>query len=366
MLSQFRKLFLLLTLISGVVISASAQIGNNTNAEQLFTTAQKFINSGDYANAIIVLNQAIQQEPANINYRQELAFAYYLGKNYDRADDIIEPLIKNDEAGIMTYEIAGNIAESKQDYKNAIKIFDRSIRKFPNSGELYNDMGLLYFSQEKYDPALHYWIKGIQMDPQYASNYYEASRTYYYSTDKVWAIIYGEIFINLESFSLRTAEIKGILLDSYKKLFDNPQMLTGNLPGIGNKDNNSGANFHQAFLQVLAKESSVISRGVTPETLIMLRTRFLLDWYNFYALKFPFALFDYERNLVKQGLFDTYNQWIFGPGANQAAYKNWMNMHPNELNEFLNYHHDHPLQLRDGQFYNDGKFSFDSNSMNAQ
>ena len=45
------------------------------------------------------------------------------------------------------------------------------------------------------------------------------------TTIKYGALIYGEIFINIESFTSRTAEIKNILLDGYKKLFADPDLL---------------------------------------------------------------------------------------------------------------------------------------------
>jgi hypothetical protein len=49
------------------------------------------------------------------------------------------------------------------------------------------------------------------VDPNYSSNYYNACKFYYLTVDKVWSLIYGEIFVNLESYSKRTPEVKKIL-----------------------------------------------------------------------------------------------------------------------------------------------------------
>ena len=37
------------------------------------------------------------------------------------------------------------------------------------------------------------------MDPSFGSNYYNACKYYYYNKSKVWCLIYGEIFVNIES-----------------------------------------------------------------------------------------------------------------------------------------------------------------------
>ena len=61
---------------------------------------------------------------------------------------------------------------------------------------------------------------GIEMDPGYSGNYYNAARYYFYTKDKTWSLIYGEIFVNMESLTDRAAAMKGLLLQAYKeKLF---------------------------------------------------------------------------------------------------------------------------------------------------
>ena len=78
-----------------------------------------------------------------------------------------------------------------------------------------------------------------------------------------------------------------------------------------------------AFLQTMNKQSIVAAAGINAETLTMIRTRFILDWFHDYAAKFPFRLFELQRQLLQEGMFDAYNQWIFGTAQNLAAYQNW-------------------------------------------
>ena len=62
--------------------------------------------------------------------------------------------------------------------------------------------------------------RGIRVDAGYSGNYYNAARFYFFTKDKVWSLIYGEIFVNMESLSDRGAAMKQLLLQGYKeKLF---------------------------------------------------------------------------------------------------------------------------------------------------
>jgi hypothetical protein len=99
------------------------------------------------------------------------------------------------------------------------------------------------------------------------------------------------------------------------------------------------------------KQASLATMGLTPETLTMIRTRFILDWFNTYAAKYPFKLFDYQRQLLSEGMFEAYNQWLFGPVDNLASYDNWTRTHAEEYNEFSAFQKTRIFRMPQGQFY---------------
>jgi len=76
----------------------------------------------------------------------------------------------------------------------------------------------LLWAQKDYS-AIKQWEKGIETDPGFSKNYYNACMYYYLTTDKTWSILYGEIFLNIEPSSTLAPEVKNILLEDYKKLF---------------------------------------------------------------------------------------------------------------------------------------------------
>lgn len=296
---------------------------------------------GDYPNAILVLNRLSQNDPQNTAISIDLALSYYFQKDNNKALEIIKPVLEKDDATEEAFSIAGNIYKEMRMEKESEKTFKKGIKKFPESGLIYNQLGGLMFSQHNFD-AIAEWEKGIEADPFYAKNYYDAAKYYFLTTDKVWSIIYGEVYLNMEPSGNKTPEIKALLLDSYKKLFADVDV------ELNNKDKNP---FVKAFLQIMNKQTSVAAQGLNAETLTMIRTRFLLDWNYNYSVKFPYYLFDHHKKLLEDGLFDAYNQWIFGSAQNLAGFQNWINNHNTEYSAFTNSQKLKDFQMRPGQYY---------------
>lgn len=341
-------------IVAGVLFS---QVAVAQDAKELYNTATGFIRTGDYSNAILVLNQALQLEPDNFEYKKQLGFTFYLKGDLVKAKSVIEPLLNSKEADVQVFQIAGNIFIGREEWKAAQRIYERGIRKFPNSGELYNDNDNMQMNFKMYDAALKSWIKGIEQDPGFPGNYYNATKTYSYSNNPLWCILYGETFMNMESFTTRTAEIRNIVLESYKKLFNDPSLFESALTDDKKGKRGSGSDFVEAYKACMGKQISVVTGGIDPDALIMVRTRFLLDWFNFYGMKYPYALFDFQRNLLQEGMFESYNQWLFGPASNQANYKAWVGLHKQDYEAFQKFQRSYPLKPRPDEYYNDGKFT---------
>jgi len=321
-------------------LSASV-VAQQEDVEKLHENAKAFMRQGDYANASLILARALQQDPKDISIAKDLAYNYYLQNENNKALNVIKPFLDNENADDQIFQLAGTVYQALGQENAAEKVYKKAIKTYPNSGPLYNNYGEMLLAQ--HDPAaIKQWEKGIEMDPSYGDNYYNACKFYYYTKEKVWCLIYGEIFVNIESFTSRTAEIKDILLDGYKKLFADPNLL----------DNTKYAKpFEIAFLTCMNKQNNVVLRGIDPETLTMIRTRFILDWDKDYAAKFPFKLFQLQEELLEDGLFTAYNQWIFGASQNLAAYQNWTGTHSEESKAFDKLQRDRMFKIPSGQYY---------------
>ncbi|MEP7375452.1 MAG: tetratricopeptide repeat protein [Chitinophagaceae bacterium] len=333
-----KKVFSLL-----IVFSISFASLAQDDVKTLHETAKTFMRSGDFDNAVIVLTRALQQDKKNLELQKDLVMSYYLKRDYSKALDGVKALTERDDADVVCFQLAGNVYKALEETKECEKAYKKGLKKFPKSGPLYSEYGELLWAMKDYS-AINLWEKGIQLDPAYSGNYYNAALYYFYTKDKVWSLIYGEIFVNMESLSQRGLAMKQQLLKAYKeKLFADADLMKG--------EEKNKSEFAKAFLQTMARQSSVANKGITAETLTMIRTRFILDWYTTNATKFPLRLFDYQQQLLKEGMFEAYNQWLFGAVEDLAAFDSWSKTHTDQYEAFSNFQKNRVFRMPPGQYY---------------
>jgi tetratricopeptide (TPR) repeat protein len=315
-------------------------------AATLHQTAQTFLRQGDYENAILVLTKALQMQPNDLQMNKDLLFAYYVKRDFAKALEVGKPLIARPDADVQSFQMLGLAFKSIAEDKEAEKLYKSGLLKFPNEGILYSEYGELISAKEP-DRAQKLWEKGIEVDPNHSNNYFFLSRQYAQKGDIVWSILYAEMFLNMESFTARSTEMKNLLLEQYKQFF-----IAGyKAPAPDPKKKNNTVIFANAVAETLNKQQAQVSYGVTPETLTVIRTRFVLDWYDKYAAKFPFKLFEHQRQLLQEGMFEAYNFWLFGPAANLKTYQTWQQYHQEELNTFLTFIKSKVFKIPEGQKY---------------
>lgn len=334
------KKFLVLLFSTWIAVTSIAQ---PDDPKTLHETARTFMRSGDYDNAILILNRALLQDTKNLEMQKDLVMSYYLKRDFVKALEGAEILIDREDADVVSFQIAGNVYKALEQVKDCDKMYKKALKKFPKSGPLHSEYGELLWATKDFS-AIQYWENGIKIDPAYSGNYYNAAMFYFYTKDKVWSLLYGEIFINMESLGERGAAMKQLLLQGYKeKLFTNPDLMKG--------EENNKSLFAKAFLQTMNKQAGLSSKGVTTETLTMIRTRFILDWFANNAVKFPYRLFDYQRQLISEGMFNAYNQWLFGSVENLAVYENWTKANVEEYNGFTTFQRSRVFRMPQGQYY---------------
>jgi Tfp pilus assembly protein PilF len=334
------KKFIHLLFLTGCVSLVAAQ---PTDPKALHETAKTFMRTGDFDNAIIVLTRALQNDSKNLEMQKDLAMSYYLKRDYAKAMEGAEALIERSDADVACFQIAGNVYKALEQVKDCEKMYKKGLKKFPRSGPLFSEYGELLWAIKDF-AAINQWEEGIKVDPGYSGNYYNAALFYFYTKDKVWSLIYGEVFVNMESLGERGVAMKELLLQGYKeKLFADADLTAG--------QEKTKSEFAKSFLAGMNKQSALASSGLTTETLTMIRTRFILDWYENHATKYPFRLFEYQRQLLTEGMFNAYNQWLFGPNENLAAYDNWTKTHADEYNSFTAFQRGRIFRIPPGQYY---------------
>lgn len=337
--------------VLSVGLNAQPVNGNTELARELYTKARGYTAKQDYPNAILVYNQLARMEPRNLIYRREMAYAYYLGGDLSRATQVITPLLKAKEADEATFLTASQIFSARDMDKAAKDAVERGIKKFPKSGILYSDYGRIYSDRKKYKKAEDAWEKGVEFEPNFHMNYYNLAKNYFVSKRPLWAIIYGETFINMERYSMRSEEMKKIVFDSYKQLIANNQ-LNSLATKTQRKDIKRGkSDFEQKINNVYNNLSDVVLGGVDIDNVVMLRTRFLLRWMQVEDREYPFHLFTFMNDLLAAGHFESYNQWLFGKAANGTNYINWVKGNTQKFDKFETFYRSYKFRNMPGQYY---------------
>ncbi|MFT3748314.1 MAG: tetratricopeptide repeat protein [Agriterribacter sp.] len=329
--------FLLLFTI--LAITGTAQ----QNADTLQQTGRNYMRKGDWGNAIMVFNRALQLKPGDADIQNDIAYTYFLQRDFTKALQVIKPVIESDNADVRSFQIAGTTYRAIEELKEGAKVYEKGLKKFPFSGVLYSEYGELLWQKKDYN-AINQWETGIKVDPNHAGNYYNAARYYYLTTDKIWSLLYGEIFVNMESYTIRTAEIKSLLYDGYKKLFADADLLKSYKP----KNKND---FEIAFLTSMNAQSPKAATGINPEKLIEIRRGFIQNWFEANAQKFPYRLFEYQQQLIKLNMFEAYNQWLFGAAISADQYQVWIQQHKAEYDAFSNFQRGRIFKLPKDQYY---------------
>src|SRR6186997_199672 len=92
-----------LLLLQGMVVLAQTD-----DPKTLYENAKTFMQRGDFENAIIILNRALQTDKNNLDMRKDLAMSYYYKRDYVRALDQAKMLLDRADADVVSYQIAGN------------------------------------------------------------------------------------------------------------------------------------------------------------------------------------------------------------------------------------------------------------------
>ena len=235
--------------IAALLLAMSTGFAQTQDAETLHETARSLMRQGDFENAMLVLNKALVLKPDNIDLLKDQAFIQYLQRDFAGSIATGKKITVRPDADVQSFQILGLAYKAIGDTKESDKMYKAAIKKFPNSGVLYSEYGDLLASNNTPDLAIKQWEKGIETDPNHSSNYYFASKYYAQRGNIIWGLLYGETFVNIESLTARTTEIKNLLFAGYQKLFTNPDIL--------NNAKQNGSAFEKAVAVNFSKLTSL-------------------------------------------------------------------------------------------------------------
>jgi hypothetical protein len=242
--------------------------------------------------------------------------------------------------------------------EKALATYDEGLSRFPRSGNLFLEKGNIFNFRKEYDKALENYEGGIEADPRYPSNYYRAALLYCNSSQEVWGMIYGEIFMNLERNSQRTAEISKLLYDTYVseiKVKGDSASVSFCTAVINGNDMLNGGKIKIPFCMVYEQTYifSVIGiQTVDQASLSRIRQNFVGNYRTMGHNKtHPNVLFDYQEKILNAGHAEAYNRWILMKG-DVDGFEQWRKAHETEWDAFIQWFRSNGLVLsNENKFY---------------
>ncbi|MBL4755068.1 MAG: tetratricopeptide repeat protein [Flavobacteriales bacterium] len=335
---------------------------NKVQAYEIAMEAIKIMDNGEIDKSIKLLKKAKKLDAGNYNYPYEIGYAYFMQKDYENAIKTLTEVIDYKENSDQCFTLLGNIYDIDKQPEKAIEIYKIGLEKFPNSGRLYYELGNVTEVLKNYEAALESWETGISVSPAYPSNYHTASIYYCkYSTEKIWGVIYGELFINIERGSKKTEQMSKLLFDTYQSSIT-----------IKSKTE-AGVSFSKSMQIVVPKEGEEMKLpfsmhyemtmllGVTSEleeeelgikALNNIRTSFIDNWYtNKRDIDYPNIVFDWHKKLIELGYFESYNYWLFMKG-NGEEFDQWYVENKEKFDQFVEWFSGHPMKIDEQSNFN--------------
>lgn len=292
---------------------------------QMHDNAAEYMGRGNYADAIVAYKQLMVLAPENKTIlTQELATAYYKLGDYSKTVETIQPLTASADANDQTFQLLVESQQAHGNDKAAKAALKEGLTHFPNSGRLHYLQGTAWDTKEEHANALVAYIEGIEGEPTFAPNYKQASLSYLNTNQPLWGLLYAETYLAMQHDTAGDAALKAKLYHCWKSFFDH-------LP-----DNNRPATaFEQAVTGTYQQLTPVVSDGISVENLTMVRTRFLIEWSVHNKDQYPSSLFTYYDTLIRNSLFDIYNEWLFGMEESKAQYDAWNKFHTGDMERLM-------------------------------
>ena len=280
--------------------------------------------------AVKILDRLCKKYKGNYTIEYERLYAYYLDNDFNRIVKEGPKLYENPEIEPQCFQLVGNAHDMLGDADGAMKTYDEGLKLFPNSGYLYLEKGNIHLMHQRYDDAVKCYLKGVEVQPDFASNYYRLAMLYASSSDPLWAIIYGEVVCNLAPGTERCAEMGKLIYDLFNENVnvDDENGIHVTLAKehtIYMSSDSSKVNIPFPIMYELGLTKSLIpakiSKGqkLTVAQIAELRKGALEHIDSIAPGYYNLSLLDFHRKLIKSGHWMAYNMWLMSPGAEEET-----------------------------------------------
>ncbi|MEM6272815.1 MAG: tetratricopeptide repeat protein [Bacteroidota bacterium] len=311
-------------LVSGIALLWAVPMPAQTaderaEAHRMSVQGLNAMEKGEYRQAIEAFAKAEKLDLRNPQYPIQLAQAYFFDRQFEKTKELVKPMMNRRRGRPEAWQLYGNSLDEQGKIYEALQTYRDGLKRFPNSGLLYLEMGILEYGRDNDVIALQYWEEGIRRNPTFPSNYYFAAKVHHRRGDYVWAAAYAEMYLNLDRIGERTREMSVLLLQAYDdarwfdfqeafkwKFYQVPESLHVAVAG----DTTPVPAYAQQYDEAYASELTDTNYVLTLELLVSLR-RFVAFYIPARYPEHPInGLLEWHRLIAGRNHFRAYTYWL--------------------------------------------------------
>jgi Tfp pilus assembly protein PilF len=314
-------------------------------AHRLSVKGLKAMDEGNYRSAVECFAKAGKLDTRNPQYPIQLAQAYFFDRQYEKTMELVKPLMNRRRGTPEAWQLYGNCLDEMGKAYEAMQTYRDGLKRFPNSGLLYLEMGILEYGRDNDELALGYWEEGIRRNPTFPSNYYFSAKVHKRRGDYVWATAYAEMYLNLDRMGERTREMSVLLLEAYDsarwfdfqdafkwKFYQVPESLDTDNGGFKAYTPDYAAQYDEAYASELTDTNYVLSLELLSSlrrfVAFYIPSRYpdhpangLLEWHRLIAGQNHFRAYTYW--LLYDARPDEFLAWYEGARDEYEAFEGW-------------------------------------------
>lgn len=307
------------------------------------------MDEGRFDLCIPVLEELRARHPTNAVVLHELALAYRLSKQPQRAVEILDPV--RDRLPMITVASLASALDEAGRSSEAAALLREAIVRFPRSGLLHSELATTLGRAGDVPAAIQLYEHGIEVDPAFPATYKNLATLFAKTRSRGLTLIHGETFRVLEPATARSREMAETMvrvaadavvagrvagkLDCKIALAPDPPA-GGPLPLANAFEAAFGPRLCEAHAKGLNLASLHDARRAFIDDLGKPNQPF--DWASI-------PLFPWLRSLAAAGHLEAYDYWLYGPASPDEAGA-WVKGHEQAMSAMVEWLVAHPLFVR--------------------
>ncbi len=198
---DMKKILLLL-----LTIYTSFTLAQTESIQKIIGEGVQLHDKGDYKAAIAKYDEALKQNPKSILAYAEKALSLMMINEYNEVIKTCQKCIEIDPQSSelkTVYTTYANSYDMMGQPKEALRIYDEGLAKFPNFYHLYFNKGITLVQMEVYDKAVENFEKAIQLNPLHPGSHNALARVLYLQQQKIPSLMVLARFFILEPMGKR-------------------------------------------------------------------------------------------------------------------------------------------------------------------